>query len=275
MSDNSLPLTVIVDVWGQQNILDWYGRLKSDVFGVRHSPRNVPVLCHCWRVIGVCHAYRLRYTESSCRVACLHVSCLRHNAEGLSLSQLGRNRRGHLDCTTKMKQASVLLFTQLGTWSAFLRGAATFSNAFVNRPSVGLFHSSLVVGRHDDARDIATARSGSDTKLYFFDFLKQSESSKKDSKGDQEQMKQKEDPEFDDPAEKIFSFFFGQKEEEPMVCIVLLSFLRLTPCRSVLTKSTFSLLIFCEIGTETFRPRKIPRTISCCDGRVGRTGCWG
>ena len=174
-----------------------------------------------------------------------------------------------------MKQATVQLLFQLVAWNAFLRSAVIFSNAFVNRPTVGVLRSSSIVGRQDDARDIATTRSGGDTKLYFFDFFNQDESSKKDSKGEQEQMKQKEDPEFDDPAEKIFSFFFGQKEEEPMVCIVLLSFLRLTPCRSVLTKSTFSLLIFCEIGTETFRPRKIPRTISCCDGRVGRTGCWG
>jgi hypothetical protein len=49
----------------------------------------------------------------------------------------------------------------------------------------------------------------SSTARYFFDFLKPKEPQ-------QEKEAESEPPEFEDPAEKLFSFFFGAKEEEPM-----------------------------------------------------------
>jgi hypothetical protein len=51
------------------------------------------------------------------------------------------------------------------------------------------------------------------TGLYFFDFLKQNEPEK--PQPDEEEPAE-EKASSDDPVEKIFGFFFGEKEEEPM-----------------------------------------------------------
>ena len=54
---------------------------------------------------------------------------------------------------------------------------------------------------------------GSTTSRYFFDFLKQNEPEKLP---EEEPEKVEEQQASDDPIDKIFGFFFGQKEDEPM-----------------------------------------------------------
>jgi hypothetical protein len=64
------------------------------------------------------------------------------------------------------------------------------------------------------ARTICKRKTSSSfsTGLYFFDFLKQNEPEK--PQPEEEPAEEKESS--DDPVEKIFGFFFGEKEEEPM-----------------------------------------------------------
>ncbi len=69
-------------------------------------------------------------------------------------------------------------------------------------------------------QSISTARSTSITRLGLFDFLKQDDKEKpqsqkksNDDDGDDDSTQQFSS---DDPVEKIFSFFFGEKEESPM-----------------------------------------------------------
>lgn len=54
----------------------------------------------------------------------------------------------------------------------------------------------------------------SQTRLYMFDFLKPKESPEEEENPIVKEEKQEYSPE--DPVEKIFGFFFGEKEEEPM-----------------------------------------------------------
>jgi hypothetical protein len=60
---------------------------------------------------------------------------------------------------------------------------------------------------------ISRGYASTTTSRYFFDFLKQNEAEKPpEEKPEQEEEQQGSD----DPVDKIFGFFFGQKEEAPM-----------------------------------------------------------